>query len=74
MPDTQNYQSARTTPTDRADGAEAQAPAANAYTDTPPGESLPRDGMNGWGTGARWFLLALLAIGFIVCLYVFFPR
>ena len=70
MPDTQTYDSPRTTPSDRTDGTESQTPAANAYTETPPGQALPRDGMNGWGTGARWFLLALLAIAFVVCLYV----
>jgi hypothetical protein len=70
MPDTRSYESPRTTPTDRTDGAEAQAPAPNAYTDTPPGQVMPRDGMNGWGTGARWLVLALLAIAFVVCLYV----
>ena len=73
MPQSQSYETSRTTPTDRTD-VEAQAPAANAYTNTPPGQALPRDGMSGWGVGARWFLLALLAIAFIVCLYVFFPR
>jgi hypothetical protein len=73
MDQSQAHETSRTIPTDRTDGTETQSPATNAYTPTP-GQALPKDGMAGWGVGARWFLIALLAIGFIVCLYVFFPR
>ena len=54
------------TPTDRIDGSEAQAPASNAYTDTLPDS---KSGPGNWGVAARWFLLALLAVGFFVALY-----
>ena len=69
QPHNPSHDTSRTTPTDRTDGAETQAPATDAYTSTP-GQALPRDGVGGWGVGARWFLIALLAIGFIVALYV----
>jgi hypothetical protein len=60
-----------TTPTDRTDGTETQAPATDALT-AAPGRTLPKDGTGNWGVAARWFMFALLAIAFVVCLYVLF--
>ena len=73
MPQPRSHEASQTTPTDRTDGTETQAPATNAYTTTP-GQALPKDGAGGWGVAARWFVMALLAVGFFVCLYVFLVR
>jgi hypothetical protein len=62
-----------TAPTAQADGAETQAPAADAYTDTS-SQVLPKDGAGNWGVAARWFMFAVIAIGFVACLYIFFDR
>lgn len=60
-----------TAPTDPPDGTETPAPTTDAYTTTP-GQSLPKDGNGHWGVAARWFVFAMLAVAFIVSLYVFF--
>ena len=66
MAQVHSYEQSAAAPTDRIDGSEAQAPAANAYTDSLPDS---KSGPGNWGVAARWFLLALLAVGFFVCLY-----
>ena len=70
MATVQSYEQSSSTPTDRIDGSETQAPAADAYTES---GALPesKGGPGNWGVAARWFLLALLAVGFVTCLYVF---
>lgn len=68
MPQPQSFDTAAA-PTDEFDGTESQAPAANAFTDTPPGQALPKDGAAHWGVAARWFLFAIIAIGFVFFLY-----
>ena len=65
MPRTRAYESQATS-----DVGLPEAPAGETLTDVP-GEALPKDSSN-WGTAARWFMLALLAIGFVVALYVAF--
>ena len=57
--------------TDPTDGTETQAPAADAFTDSP-GAVDSKGGPGNWGVAARWFVLALLAIAFVVCLNVVF--
>jgi hypothetical protein len=53
---------------------EREPPVTAAYTDVP-GGALPKDGTGNWGVAARFFILALLAIAFLVALYVLFgPR
>lgn len=71
MPQTQSYKT-NSASGDRTDAIDAQASASEAFTPTTPGQALPKDGPAGWGVAARWFLLAILAVGFIVCLYVAF--
>ena len=71
MAQAQSYESTATTPTDRTDGSETQAPATEAFTDRP-GAASSKGGPGNWGVAARWFVLALLAIAFIVCLNVVF--
>jgi hypothetical protein len=66
MAQVDSYEQSSSTPTDRIDGSETQAPAASAYTDTLPDS---KSGPGNWGVAARWFLLALLAVGFFVALY-----
>jgi hypothetical protein len=63
------YEESGSTPTDRIDGSENAAPAANAYTES---GGLPesKSGPGNWGVAARWFLLALLAVAFFLCLYL----
>ena len=61
------------TATNESDGTETQAPSADAFTSTP-GQALPKDGAGHWGVAARWFMFAILAIGFVACLYIFFDR
>ena len=73
MPQPRSHEASANTPTDRTDGSETQAPATNAYTDTP-GQALPKDGAGGWGVAARWFVFALLAVAFVASLMLFFPR
>jgi hypothetical protein len=58
-------------PTDRIDGTETQAPAADAFTDSA-GRADSKSGPGNWGVAARWFILALLAIAFLICLNVVF--
>ena len=70
MAQAKSYESA-STPTDGTDGTETQAPARGAFTDTP-GQTLPKDGAGNWGVAARWFMFAMIAIAFFVCLYVLF--
>ena len=70
MPKAHSYESTASTPTDRTDGSETQAPATAALTDTP-GAASARGGPGNWGVAARWFVFALLAIAFVVCLTVF---
>ena len=48
-----------------------EAPSTAAFTKTP-GGALPKDGTGGWGFAARWFVLALIAIAFVVALYAVF--
>ena len=60
-----------TAPTDSSEGTETQAPSTEAYTPTP-GQALPKDGNGNWGVAARWFVFAMLAVAFVVSLYVFF--
>jgi hypothetical protein len=64
------HEESSSTPTDRIDGSEDQAPAANAYTES---GGLPesKGGPGNWGVAARWFVFALLAVAFFVCLYLF---
>jgi hypothetical protein len=71
MAQVQSYEQSSSTPTDRIDGSETQAPAANAYTETG-GTADSKSGPGNWGVAARWFVFALLAIAFLVCLYVVF--
>ena len=71
MAQVHSYESTASTPTDRTDGTEAQAPATGAFTEVP-GQALPKDGAGNWGVAARWFMFAMIAIAFIVCLYVIF--
>ena len=66
-----SYEASPTTPSDRADGTESQAPATEALTDTP-GAATTKGGPGNWGVAARWVVLALLAIAFLVCLNVVF--
>ena len=70
MATVQSYEESSSTPTDRIDGSENQAPSGNAYTES---GGLPesKSGPGNWGVAARWFLLALLAVAFAVCLYIF---
>jgi hypothetical protein len=69
MPQSDSYDSA---PTDGADGTESQAPSTDAFTgDSTPG-ATSKGGPGNWGVGARWFIFALLAIAFIVCLTLMF--
>ena len=70
MAQARSYESS-STPTDRTDGTETQAPAGGAFADTP-GQALPKDGAGNWGVAARWFMFAMIAIAFFVCLYVLF--
>src|SRR5690349_222744 len=63
------YEESSSTPTDRVDGSENQAPAAGAYTDSS-GLAESKSGPGNWGVAARWFMLALLAVAFFVCLYL----
>lgn len=70
MAQAQSYESTPSTPTDRTDGTETQLPAAEAFTSTP-GAATSKGGPGNWGMAARWFVLALLAIAFIICLNVF---
>ena len=67
----ESYEASPTTSTDRTDGTETQAPAAEAFTDTP-GAATSKGGPGNWGVAARWVVLALLAIAFLVCLNVVF--
>ena len=71
MAQAQSYESSSMTPTDRTDGAEAQASATDAFTHAP-GAVTAKGGPGNWGVAARWFVLALLAIAFLVCLTVVF--
>ena len=50
---------------------EQPSPSTAAFTETP-GGALPKDGNAGWGVAARWFMLALIAVAFMVALYVIF--
>ena len=52
-------------------GSEMQTPATDAFTHTP-GAATTKGGPGNWGTAARWFVFALLAIAFVICLNVFF--
>jgi hypothetical protein len=70
MATVQSYEQSGNAPTDRIDGRETQAPAANAYTESG-GLADSKGGPGNWGVAAKWFLLALLAVGFFVCLYAF---
>ena len=70
MAQAHSYEST-STPTDRTDGTETQAPATGAFTDTP-GAATSKSGPGNWGVAARWFVFALLAIAFLVCLKVVF--
>ena len=70
MAQAHSYEST-STPTDRTDGTETQAPATAAFTDTP-GAATTKGGPGNWGVAARWFVFALLAIAFVVCLKVVF--
>jgi len=60
------YEESSSTPID---GSETQAPAANAYTASG-GLAESKSGPGNWGVAARWFLLALLAVAFFLCLYL----
>lgn len=71
MPQPRSHEASATAPTDRTDGAETQAPATSAYTNTP-GQALPKDGTGGWGVAARWFVFALLAVAFFASLVLLF--
>ena len=62
---------ATSNPTDRTDGTETQALAADALTDSP-GAVETKGGPGNWGVAARWFILALLAIAFLIVLNVVF--
>jgi hypothetical protein len=68
MAQAQSYDTPSTTPADHTDGTESAAPSTAAYTDSP--VSRPKDGEGHWGTSARWFLLALLAVAFFFALTV----
>lgn len=68
MPQAQSYETPSTTPADRTDSAETVAPSTATYTDSP--LTRPKDGEGHWGTSARWFLLALLAVAFFFVLTV----
>jgi hypothetical protein len=61
MAQVHSYEKSSNAPTDPVDAGEAQRPA----------DTLPdsKSGPGNWGVAARWFLLALLAVGFFVCLY-----
>ena len=69
MAQAHSYETTASTPTDRTDGSETQAPAADAFT----GKTMTtaKGGPGNWGVAARWFIFALLAIAFVVCLTVF---
>jgi hypothetical protein len=69
MAQTRSHES--TTPVDRIDDVQTQAPSSDAFT-AAPGRGLPKDGTGNWGVAARWFMFALLAIAFVVALYVLF--
>ena len=70
MATVQSYEQSGSTPTDRVEGSEVQAPSGKALTESG-GLAQSKSGPGNWGVAARWFLFALLAVGFVVCLYVF---